>query len=106
MCHDIPSTQDTPMTFEKGEKPLKGMIYMEYTPASAVILIPSLEPDDRLPAYVRNFPRYGCINVHGSLLPKYRGAGPIQAAVINGDLDALVDALTVADQARRLQEGE
>ena len=30
-------------------------------------------------------PRYGCINVHGSLLPKYRGAAPIQWAVINGE---------------------
>lgn len=30
-------------------------------------------------------PRFGCINVHGSLLPKYRGAAPIQWAVINGE---------------------
>lgn len=30
-------------------------------------------------------PKYGCINVHGSLLPKYRGAGPIQWSIINGD---------------------
>ncbi len=38
-----------------------------------------------LPEYVLNFPKYGCINVHGSLLPKYRGASPIQASVLNGD---------------------
>jgi methionyl-tRNA formyltransferase len=30
-------------------------------------------------------PKYGCINVHASLLPKYRGASPIQAAIVNGD---------------------
>lgn len=30
-------------------------------------------------------PRYGCVNIHASLLPKYRGAAPIQWAVINGD---------------------
>ena len=30
-------------------------------------------------------PKYGCINVHGSLLPKYRGAAPIQWAIINGE---------------------
>ena len=30
-------------------------------------------------------PKYGCINVHGSLLPKYRGAGPIQWSIINGE---------------------
>ena len=38
-----------------------------------------------LPAYILEFPKYGCINVHGSLLPKYRGAAPIQRAVLNGE---------------------
>lgn len=38
-----------------------------------------------LPEYVLDFPKYGCINMHGSLLPKYRGAAPIQWAVINGE---------------------
>ena len=38
-----------------------------------------------LPDYVLDYPKYGCINVHGSLLPKYRGAAPIQWAVINGE---------------------
>ncbi len=38
-----------------------------------------------LPEYVLSFPKYGCVNVHGSLLPKYRGAAPIQRAVMNGD---------------------
>jgi methionyl-tRNA formyltransferase len=34
---------------------------------------------------ILDMPKYGCINVHASLLPKYRGAAPIQWAVINGD---------------------
>lgn len=38
-----------------------------------------------LPESIINMPKYGCINVHASLLPKYRGAAPIQWAVINGD---------------------
>ncbi len=38
-----------------------------------------------LPEYILNFPKYGCVNVHASLLPKYRGAGPIQWAVVNGE---------------------
>ena len=38
-----------------------------------------------LPSAILDFPKYGCINVHASLLPKYRGAAPIQWAVINGD---------------------
>ncbi len=38
-----------------------------------------------LPKKILNIPKYGCINVHGSLLPKYRGAAPIQWAVLNGE---------------------
>ena len=38
-----------------------------------------------LPKEILDIPQFGCINVHGSLLPKYRGAAPIQWAVINGD---------------------
>ena len=38
-----------------------------------------------LPKSVLDIPRLGCVNVHGSLLPKYRGAAPIQWAVLNGD---------------------
>lgn len=34
---------------------------------------------------ILNMPKYGCINVHGSLLPKYRGAAPIQWAIANGE---------------------
>ena len=55
--------------------------------------IKSLKPDvicvvaygKILPKEILDIPKYGCINVHGSLLPKYRGAAPIQWAVINGD---------------------
>lgn len=38
-----------------------------------------------LPKYIIDYPKYGCINVHASLLPKYRGAAPIQWAIINGE---------------------
>ena len=38
-----------------------------------------------LPKDILELPKYGCINVHGSLLPKYRGAGPIQWSVIDGE---------------------
>ena len=40
-----------------------------------------------LPAAILSLPPRGCINVHGSLLPKYRGAGPIQWAIINGETE-------------------
>ncbi len=38
-----------------------------------------------LPKSVLDAPKYGCVNIHGSLLPKYRGAAPIQQSVLNGD---------------------
>jgi len=38
-----------------------------------------------LPKAILDLPRFGCLNVHTSLLPKYRGAAPIQHAILNGD---------------------
>ena len=38
-----------------------------------------------LPPSIINLPKFGSLNLHASLLPKYRGAGPIQWALINGD---------------------
>lgn len=38
-----------------------------------------------IPSEILNYPKYGCINLHASLLPKYRGGAPIQRAIINGD---------------------
>jgi methionyl-tRNA formyltransferase len=38
-----------------------------------------------IPEEILNLPKYGCVNVHGSLLPKYRGAACVQAAILNGD---------------------
>ena len=38
-----------------------------------------------LPPYVLEYPKYGCVNAHGSLLPKYRGAAPIQRALMDGE---------------------
>jgi methionyl-tRNA formyltransferase len=38
-----------------------------------------------LPGNVLEYPKYGCVNVHGSLLPKYRGAAPMQRAIMDGE---------------------
>lgn len=38
-----------------------------------------------IPEEILNLPKYGCINIHGSLLPKYRGAACVQAAILNND---------------------
>ncbi|MGE4548572.1 MAG: methionyl-tRNA formyltransferase [Intestinibacillus sp.] len=46
-----------------------------------------------LPRYVLELPKYGCVNVHGSLLPRWRGAAPIQWSVIAGDRTAGVTTM-------------
>ena len=46
-----------------------------------------------LPASVLQAPRYGCINLHVSLLPKYRGSAPVQWAVLNGDTETGVSIM-------------
>ncbi len=50
-----------------------------------------------LPKNVLDYPKYGCINVHGSLLPKYRGAAPIQRALIDGETETGVTIMYMAE---------
>ena len=56
-----------------------------------------------LPKEILTLPPYGCINVHASLLPKYRGAGPIQWAVLNGER---VTGVTTMYMAEGLDTGD
>ena len=51
-----------------------------------------------LPCYVLEFPQHGCINVHASLLPKYRGAGPIQWSIIEGESVTGVTTMYMGEQ--------
>ncbi|MBQ9112852.1 MAG: methionyl-tRNA formyltransferase [Clostridia bacterium] len=50
-----------------------------------------------LPKNVLDYPRYGCINVHGSLLPEYRGAAPMQRAIIDGKKVTGITTMYMAD---------
>ncbi|WP_187385769.1 methionyl-tRNA formyltransferase [Gorillibacterium timonense] len=71
----------------------------------AVAKVAALAPDlivtaaygQILPKAVLELPRLGCINVHGSLLPKYRGGAPIQYAVMNGDAESGVTIMYMAE---------
>lgn len=60
----------------------KGVEILEKINPDLVVVVAygKILPDDCL-----NYPKYGCINVHASILPKYRGASPIHYAVLNGD---------------------
>ena len=56
-----------------------------------------------LPAYILHYPRYGCINLHVSLLPKYRGAAPMQRAIIAGETET---GVTVMQMDEGLDTGD
>ena len=56
-----------------------------------------------LPKNVLDYPKYGCINVHGSLLPEYRGAAPMQRAIIDGKN---VTGITTMYMAEGLDTGD
>ncbi len=64
-----------------------------------------------LPQEILNIPKFGCLNVHPSLLPKYRGASPVQRAILNGDaetgvtiilMDAMIDHGPVVGQQKTI----
>lgn len=56
-----------------------------------------------LPLEILELPKYGCINVHSSLLPKYRGAAPINWAIVNGETET---GVTIMYMAKALDAGD
>ncbi len=79
--------------------------------AASIADIAALEPDiivvvafgQILPPEILNMPRLGCINVHASLLPRYRGAAPIHRAIIDGES---ITGVTTMHMARGLDTGD
>ena len=56
-----------------------------------------------LPQAVLDMPQYGCLNIHGSLLPRWRGAAPIQRAIATGDTET---GITIMQMAAGLDTGD
>lgn len=56
-----------------------------------------------IPSVILDYPKYGCINVHGSLLPKLRGGAPIHHAIINGDKEA---GVTIMYMDKKMDAGD
>ncbi len=50
-----------------------------------------------IPKSILDMPKYGCVNIHASLLPKYRGAAPIQWAVIDGEKESGITTMMMAE---------
>lgn len=77
IAHDLPVWQP-----ERLRRDPEVLSQLQQTNADAFVVVAY---GQLLPAEVLAMPRLGCINVHGSLLPAYRGAAPIQWSLINGD---------------------
>ncbi|WP_126148265.1 methionyl-tRNA formyltransferase [Synechococcus elongatus] len=77
IAHDLPVWQP-----ERLRRDPEVLSQLQQTQADAFVVVAY---GQLLPAEVLAMPRLGCINVHGSLLPAYRGAAPIQWSLINGD---------------------
>ena len=56
-----------------------------------------------IPKVILDYPKLGCINVHGSLLPKYRGGAPIQKSIINGETET---GITIMYMAPKMDAGD
>jgi methionyl-tRNA formyltransferase len=79
LAHDIPVEQ--PLGFAD---PAVLATLQSYRPDVMVVVAYGL----LLPPAVLALPKYGCINVHASLLPRWRGAAPIERAILSGDSDS------------------
>ena len=86
--HDLPVYQPTT---------LKDGAFDETLRALAPDVIVVVAYGKILPRSVLEFPRYGCINVHGSLLPAYRGAAPMQRAILEGCTETGVTTMQMAE---------
>lgn len=86
--YEIPVEQPATLKNEEAQKRLAG-----FCPELIVVAAYG----KILPRAVLELPGHGCINVHGSLLPRYRGAAPIQWAVLNGDKITGVTIMQMAD---------
>lgn len=94
LAHGIPVFQ--PTTFRDGQS-------SELLRRLAPDLLAVVAYGKILPGEFLKIPRYGSINVHGSLLPKYRGAAPIQWAVLNGDA---VTGVSIQYMAEAMDAGD
>ncbi len=74
-------------------KTLRDDAFLEVLRETAPELIAVVAYGKILPESVLGFPKYGCINAHVSLLPKYRGAAPMQRAIMNGESETGVTVM-------------
>ncbi len=96
--HDIPVYQ--PLSLRKGEDAESSMQTLRDIAPECIVVVAY---GQILPKEVLDLPKYGCINVHASLLPKYRGAAPIQRVIQDGET---VSGVTTMYMAEGLDTGD
>ncbi|MBQ4164760.1 MAG: methionyl-tRNA formyltransferase [Oscillospiraceae bacterium] len=90
--HDIPVYQ--PLSLRKGEDAETSMAVLREIAPDCIVVVAY---GQILPKEVLELPKYGCINVHASLLPMYRGAAPIQRVIQNGETVSGVNTMYMAE---------
>ena len=90
--YDIPVYQ--PLSLRKGEDAEESMrVLREIAPDLIVVTAYG----QILPKEILELPKYGCINIHASLLPKYRGAAPINWVLLNGEKETGVTSMQMSE---------
>ena len=113
---DKPRGRSLKMTFSDVKKTALEMGLDVYQPENLKSenfsdILTQLDPDiiivaaygKLLPVYVLEYPKYGCINIHASLLPEYRGAAPINRCIIDGKKES---GITIMQMAKGLDTGD
>ena len=83
-----------PLSLKKGEDAEKALSVINSIKPDLIIVVAY---GKILPKQILDIPQYGCINVHASLLPKYRGAAPIQWSILNGEKETGVTTMMIAE---------
>ncbi|MBR6218766.1 MAG: methionyl-tRNA formyltransferase [Eubacterium sp.] len=87
-AHGIPVFQPEKIRLEENVEELRSL-------APDIIIVAAF--GQILPLSILEMPKYGCINIHASLLPRYRGAAPIEWSVINGEKETGVTTMFMAE---------
>lgn len=90
--YDIPVYQ--PLSLRKGDDAAEAMKLLREL-APDIIIVAAY--GQILPKEVLELPKYGCVNIHASLLPKYRGAAPINWVILNGEKETGVTSMQMAE---------
>ena len=92
LTYNIPVYQ--PLSLKKGEDAENALNILKELSPDLIIVVAY---GKILPKEILELPRYYCINVHASLLPRYRGAAPIQWCVLNGEKETGVTTMLMAE---------